>query len=314
MDETRPEAALVQTQRTPHARCRFARESSWRPCYVNFQVVALSMDAQLAVACQYWPASCSILVQRNVQLCLIKHHVQNLIQHFLFSLPISLRCNMFFWQSRIQLAMKVRALITCDGLAPSTSLADCLTDALAWPKAALNIASGVHFFQAPCPFGLGLASSAGCKGNKWSMVLWRPEALEAIACNLKACLLWSLSFFRKKFCLPLLAFIRLALARKMARAPRPMPLPRPRPPRPRRPTRAPGRRPGWSTWPSCSCCWSPSAIPAKSCRLSIRQAMQIKTTFSRKPTGKLRTRSSLNPKWQCDSVCYLLKTMQSILG
>jgi len=36
------------------------------------------------------------------------------------------------------------------------------------------------------------------------------------------------------------------------------------------------------------------------------------TTFRRKPTEKLRTRSSLKPKWQCDSVCCLLKTMQSI--
>ena len=62
--------------------------------------------------------------------------------------------------------MNMRALITWAALAPSTSLAACLTVAVASPKAALKIASGVHCFQAPRPFGLGLASSAGCKGSK----------------------------------------------------------------------------------------------------------------------------------------------------
>ena len=179
----------------------------------------------------------------------------------------------FFWQSRMHWATNMRLLITWPALAPSTSLADCLTVAVASPKAALNTASGVHCFQAPCPFGLGLSSSPGCRGSMWSMVLWRPDALEAIACRLKDWDLCSLVFFFRKFCLFLLAFIRLALALKRPgagpphpkRPPPPRPR-RPRPPRPRRP-RLPGPRPTWA-WTFC-CGWLPSAIPTRSGKFSI---------------------------------------------
>ena len=172
------------------------------------------------------------------------------------------------WASSTHLDTKWRALITWAALAPSTSLADCLTVAFASPKAALNSASGVHCFQAPLPFGFALASSRGCKGNMWSIVLWRPEAFDIIACHLKHCALWSRAFVLKKFCLPRLAFICLALALNPAPA-----LPPPRPRRSPRPRRPPGPRPSWA-WAFWGGWWA-TAIPAKSCKFNIGGAHKL---------------------------------------
>ena len=125
----------------------------------------------------------------------------NIIIRMLYNIPFSTSLYLpdwiwLTWASSTHLDTKWRALITWAALAPSTSLAGCLI-AFASPKAALNSASGVHCFQAPLPFGFGLASSRGCKGNMWSIVLWRAEAFETIACHLKHCALWSVLFFSK---------------------------------------------------------------------------------------------------------------------
>ena len=88
----------------------------------------------------------------------------------------------------ISCEMNSLALRACPGLAPSTSCATCRSAAFSLAKAALNSASGVHFFQPPLPAGLacGRLQQQAAGGQwfwiaRWRCWLW-PEVSSCLFC------------------------------------------------------------------------------------------------------------------------------------